>query len=156
MILTKKRVTTIEALAQRFGDPEVITRSQIMTALEEGLIPAFPYWLTDDPSLKVDRGSWKLPTPDEFTIAEKGQKATAPATRKSYVERGETAPTFLKEKVEKPAKVAKTKKKSKLEKAATEAITDVVAAPKAKRTKKSKSVPVPVENIEMTEASATV
>jgi hypothetical protein len=146
MILTKKRVATIEALNERFGSPETITRNQIMTALEEGLIPAFPYWLTDDLSLKVDRGVWHLPTPDEFTIAEKGTKASAPATRKSFIERGETPPAFIKSKPVKDTKKVKKVKPAPADPTVPEVMTDVVTVTTVtKKDKKSKSAPIPLE-----------
>jgi hypothetical protein len=135
-----------------------------MTALEEGLIPAFPYWLTDDLTLKVDRGVWHLPTPDEFTIAEKGTKASAPATRKSFIERGENPPTFIKAKPLKETKETKKVKKVKpapaapTDPASPEVMTDVVTVTtvsKNKKDKKSKSAPIPLEAVPET-VSATV
>jgi hypothetical protein len=126
MILSKKRVATIEALSQRFGSPANVTRGQITIALNEKLISAWPYWITDDLSLKVAPGVWHLPTPDEFRVAERGEKVDKVMNKRTLVAQGAEVPTFTKPKEVVP-----------------EVMVDVVAAPK--KTKKSKKAVLPME-----------
>ena len=152
MTLTKKRVATIEALSQRFGNPANITRAQIQIAIAEKIITAWPYWLTDDLTLKVGRGVHRLPTPDEFTIAGKGEKATKPSTKRALVARGEAVPSFTKPKVEKPATVETKPLKVKKTKNTEEPMVDVVAPPK--KTRKAKTTAPVVEEQAATQATA--
>lgn len=112
-VLTQKRIDTIEALRERFGNPENVTRDQIMTAMDEGLIDAFPYWMTDDLTLKVDRGSWHLLTPDEFRKAEKGESASLPMTKRMLKALGREVPSFLKPKPDVPKVPGKRGRKPK-------------------------------------------
>lgn len=124
-ILTQKRVDTIVALRERFGT-ENITREQIMTAMDEKLIDAFPYWMTDDLTLKVDRGSWHLMTTDEYRLAEKGESASLPMTKRLLKALGKDVPVFLKPPAEKPAVPAKRGRKPKAVAAPVEPVVDTV------------------------------
>lgn len=141
-ILTQKRIDTIVALRERFGT-ENVTREQIMKAMDEKLIDAFPYWMTDDLTLKVDRGSWHLLTVDEYRLAEKGESASLPMTKRMLKALGKDVPVFLKPPVEKPAVPGKRGRKPKavvvetpvVETSAQEPVTLTEAAPKKTRKK---------------------
>ncbi len=153
MILTKKRVATVEALSQRFGDATTITRAQILIALDEKLIPAWPYWLTDDLTLKVSRGVWNLPSPDEFTVAEKGMKATKPSTYRAMKAAGLEPPVFI---TPKPERTPKPKAEKKAATIKTKPLVVQVAVPKPARTRKPKTEVVPADETASTMVSPTV
>lgn len=102
MTLTKKRIDTLETLRQRFPGQDTITRAQVQTALAENLITAWPYWLTDDLSLKVGRGEWKLLNENEFTMLEPGGAVTSIMTRRAFVQAGLDVPDFRKPRAVKP------------------------------------------------------
>lgn len=133
MILSKKRVATIDAINDRFGSPATITRAQIATAVSEKVIAAWPYWLTDDLTMKVDRGVWTVPQPDNFRLVEKGEKVTEILAKRRLVAAGADVPVFTKPKVEKPAKAPKAPKPEKVAKPAKE--------PKAPNAKKPAATP---------------